>query len=82
MSESQASVPFLATSNGLISLLVIAMIAPVLLPVAGIAASLMLPLMVIAIVWMRPELGRRWYVLAALPMLLWGLVAISYLFFR
>jgi hypothetical protein len=82
MSEEPAKLPFLATPNGLITLLVLAAVFPVILPLSGIVVSLTVPLMVCAIVWMRPELGRRWYVLAALPMLVWGYAAVLMLFFR
>ena len=47
MAEQEQKVPFLATPNGLITLLVIAMIAPILLPGFGVVASLTLPFMVI-----------------------------------
>lgn len=82
MTEQQAKVPFLATPNGLITLLVIASVFPIIMPLSGIVVSLTLPVMAGAIVWMRPELGRRWYLLAALPMLLWGFAGISMLLLR
>jgi hypothetical protein len=61
MSDQQAKVPFLATPNGLTTLLVIPMISPVMLPGAGVVASLKLPLMAMWIAYNRPELGQRWY---------------------
>ena len=82
MTEAARDIPFLATPNGLITLLVVATIFPILIPISGIVVSLTLPLIVCAIVWMRPEPGRRWYVLASLPMLLWGTAAVMMLFFR
>jgi hypothetical protein len=75
-------IPFLATPNGLITLLVVAMIAPVVIPITGVIVSLTVPWMVIAIGWMRPELGRRWFYLAAIPIVLYGSLAGTFLFIR
>lgn len=81
MAEQEQNVPFLATPNGLITLLVIAMIAPVLLPGFGVVASLSLPFMVIWIAYKRPVLGQRWYYLAAIPVVLYGSLTVAILLF-
>jgi hypothetical protein len=79
--QQHHEIPFLATPNGLITLLVIAMIAPIIIPGAGVAVSLTLPFMVMAIAWMQPSLGRRWFVLAAIPLVLYGILTTMILFF-
>jgi hypothetical protein len=79
--EHQQNIPFLATPNGLITLLVVAMIAPVLLPGFGVVASLTFPFMVMWIAYKRPALGQRWYYLAAIPIVLYGSLTVAILLF-
>jgi hypothetical protein len=81
MAKQQAKLPFLATPNGLITLLVIAMVAPLLLPGAGVVASLTLPFMVMWIAAKRPALGQRWFYLAAIPVVLYGSLTVTILLF-
>jgi hypothetical protein len=81
MVEQQQKVPFLATPNGLIILLVISMIAPVLLPGFGVVASLTLPFIVMWIAYKRPALGQRWYYLAGIPIVLYGSLTVAILLF-
>jgi hypothetical protein len=72
--------PFLATSNGMILLLVIATIAPIVIPGAGVVASFMLPPMVAWIAYKRPEPATRWYILSAIPVVVYGIVVLMVLF--
>ena len=58
-------------------MLIVATIAPILLGPAGLVATLLLPLLVVIVAWQRPDLGRRWYFLSALPLLLWGVFIIG-----
>lgn len=81
MSDNRVDTPFLATPNGLIILLVLAMIAPVVLPGAGVVASLTLPFMVMWIAAKRPALGQRWFYLAAIPVVLYGSLTVTILMF-
>ena len=81
MAEQEQKVPFLATPNGLIILLVLAMIAPVLLPGFGAVASLTLPFIVMWSAYKRPVLGQRWFYLAAIPIVLYGSLTVAILLF-
>ena len=81
MQSQKQEIPFLATSSGLILLLILAVVAPVFLGPSGIVASLTLPLMVMWIARKRPELGQRWFYLALIPILVYGGLALAVLLF-
>ena len=70
----------LAIRNGLILLLVFATVFPILRPPDGILLSFASIILACLIVGMRPELGRRWYLLASLPAILWGYAAFRLIF--
>jgi len=60
-----------ANENILLVLLMVATALPLFLGRAGIAVTLIISVAVFNIALQRPDLGRRWYVLALLPAAVW-----------